>query len=567
MTSPPPLLGAYAAKQCPYRLFREYDPTEPAVPSAPDDALQLLFDDGIAFEAQIVEQIVELYAERAVAIPGRTESDADTRRGLTDDALAAGTPIILGALMQHDLAGRRLGEVDILVATGATTSAGKPGYRAIDVKSHRCTKNLADGDSYAEPAGAVHDLQLLDPVAVAGLEPKYREDDSLQLAHYHRLLQAHGHAEADGEGAAWGGILGMEGVVAWFDLERPAFSTLTPQEQGDAITFHRRSHSTKRTALDRYDFEFDFRLRVVDTAVQRTSRAEAPMVHPISVKECNRCPWYEPCHVDLAAVDDVSLVKAVGYPDWRVHRFMGVETVAQLAALDLDEAVDRYADTPLGTKKLVEQIEGARAAAAGEAIVRDGWDPAAVPRGDVEIDLDLENETFVYLWGARLTAVPSHWPEAPGTYVPFVSFDPLDEEGEADLVSELWAWLSDLRERAEAEGLTVRIYAYAAASVEGSHLRRIGASLPIAADVDALLASDEWVDLFPYMKRKYMSNEGHGLKAMATAAGFAWRDDDPGGFASMQWYRDAMAGIDREPNIARILAYNEDDCAATAALR
>ena len=147
-----PLLGAYAAKQCPYRLFREYDPTEPAVPAPPDDSLQQLFDDGIAFEVDIVEEILDLHPGDAVAIPGRDEADHDHRRALTDAALAAGTPIILGALMQPDVAGRRMAEIDLLVATGRTTGAGKAEYRAIDVKSHRCTVNDPDGEASGQMA-------------------------------------------------------------------------------------------------------------------------------------------------------------------------------------------------------------------------------------------------------------------------------------------------------------------------------------------------------------------------------------------------------------------------------
>jgi RNase_H superfamily len=628
----PALLGAYAAKQCPYRLFREHDPTEDAVVAPPDDALQQLFDDGIVFEAGIVRRILAIHGANAVAIPSREKADHEHRRALTDAALAARTPIILGALMHHDVVGRRLGEIDILVATGKITTAGKAEYRPIDVKSHRCTTNLDSPEDVADPSGIVHDFRGLArsidaEYVVCGIEPKYREDDCLQLAHYHRLLQAHGHADSDGEGSgAWGGILGMEGVVAWFDLVRPAFNTLTPQEGDDphesSITFHRRSHSTKRTALDRYDFEFEFRLRVADTASQRTARDEAPMVLPVSVAECTKCPWEQPCHDDMASIDDVSLVKPVGYPEWRVHRFMGTDTATRLAALDLstaiamaagkplrlldarawavdaaptapvassiwpqledlglrtaadvvalDPATLAYATTPLTGTTLVDHIECARSAVAGQLVVRPDWDPAIIPSGDVEIDLDLENAEHVYLWGARLSVVPEHWPESPNSYVPFASFDPLDGDGETQLVTDLWTWLSDLRDRADAEGLTVRIYGYSSNSVEGANLRRITADQSIADDVADLLDSDEWVDLLPYMRRKYWSNWGHGLKVTAKASGFEWRDADPGGFASMRWYRDVVEGtdgIDREATIARILAYNEDDCAATAALR
>ncbi len=541
-----PLLGAYAAKQCPYRLFREHDPTEPAVPAPPDEALQELFDDGIAFEASIDVELVRLHGDAVVQIPGRDEAEPDERRALTDAALAARTPIIIGALMQHDTAGRRLGEIDVLVRSGSY-------YRPIDVKAHRCTVNVEAGDG-------VHGLDDLLGAGTprAGVEPRYREDDCLQLAHYYRLLQAHGHADP----RPVAGIIGSERVVAWFDLDEPRFSTLTPQEDGDDIVFHRRQRTTRRTALDRYDFEFAFRLRVVDDAVARTDRAQPPPVLPVSVTECQRCPWHDPCHADMAAIDDVSLVRPVGYPEWRVHRFLGVETVAQLAAAD----PDRYADTPLTAAAVEHQIQCARAALAGTLLVAPDWDDAEMPRAAIEIDLDLENAERVYLWGARLSTVPDDWPERAGTYRAFASFDELDDVGEAELVADLWAWLTAVHRRAA--GRTVRVYGYSMGPTELAALKRIaaGGAVPGLPAIEDLAAVD-WVDLLPVMRRKFWSNWGHGLKVVATASGFAWRDDDPGGYASMRWYHDALAGIDRDANIARLLAYNEDDCAATAALR
>lgn len=240
---------------------------------------------------------------------------------------------------------------------------------------------------------------------------------------------------------------------------------------------------------------------------------------------------------------------------------MGVDTCSQLAELDPDEAVERYADTPLTETALRTQINEARSAVAGRPIVRPTWDEAAVPRGDLEIDLDMENADHVYLWGALLSKVPADWPEAAGSYVAFASFDPLDEFGERALAGRLWAWLRDLLDRADDEGLTVRVYFYSA--VETTMLRRLVPS----DDLEAVVSSDRWVDLFPLMKQKFWSNWGHGLKITAAASGFAWRDDDPGGYASMQWYADAMDDVERDANIERILAYNEDDCRATAALR
>ena len=53
------LHGAYVARQCPVRLFRERDPFETAEPAPPDDALQALFDEGHAFETEIVNRLAQ----------------------------------------------------------------------------------------------------------------------------------------------------------------------------------------------------------------------------------------------------------------------------------------------------------------------------------------------------------------------------------------------------------------------------------------------------------------------------------------------------------------------------
>ena len=63
---------------------------------------------------------------------------------------------------------------------------------------------------------------------------------------------------------------------------------------------------------------------------------------------------------------------------------------------------------------------------------------------------------------------------------------------------------------------------------------------------------------------------GLGLKLVAAHAGFAWRDEDPGGLNSQRWFADAVHGADaavRAAAEARVLAYNEDDVLATRHVR
>ena len=68
----------------------------------------------------------------------------------------------------------------------------------------------------------------------------------------------------------------------------------------------------------------------------------------------------------------------------------------------------------------------------------------------------------------------------------------------------------------------------------------------------------------------FVSAAGENIWGQKDAFGFVWRDDDPGGLQSQLWLIDARTAEDEAARIAgqqRILAYNEDDVRATAALR
>jgi predicted RecB family nuclease len=82
-------------------------------------------------------------------------------------------------------------------------------------------------------------------------------------------------------------------------------------------------------------------------------------------------------------------------------------------------------------------------------------------------------------------------------------------------------------------------------------------------------APNEWVDLHDLAKRQIQTEGPLGLKQLAAAAGFSWRDKNPSGEASMLWYEVATTddSVEALTSRQRILEYNEDDCRATKALR
>jgi predicted RecB family nuclease len=197
-----------------------------------------------------------------------------------------------------------------------------------------------------------------------------------------------------------------------------------------------------------------------------------------------------------------------------------------------------------------------------------------VPRADVELDIDLESsDERVYLWGALVSG--TH-PSITTGYRPFVTFDILDDDREAALFADFWAWITDVRRIAADAGLRLRAYCHSGESAENRQLRSAcrrfagRSGIPALDEVDEFLASAQWVDMREVVSTQLLTPFGTGLKALATYAGFTWRDDDPGGEQSLAWYELATAHPDanvRAENQHRVIEYNEDDCRATRHLR
>ncbi|MHA2790044.1 TM0106 family RecB-like putative nuclease [Corynebacterium sp. S7] len=258
---------------------------------------------------------------------------------------------------------------------------------------------------------------------------------------------------------------------------------------------------------------------------------------PRRLKQCASCRFWELCEPELREMDEISLVFSGERA--RPFRDLGIHTIE--GAIDAD----------LGELSVVAQ-------AWRENIpVLARTDETSVPRADVEIDIDMEAylDQGAYLWGAY----------DGDTYHAFVTWDEVGGKEESAMFTAFWTWLMGRREAALQAGQTFAAYCYAAGGENHwliSSARRF--NTVDEAEVRSFIQSDEWIDVFAYVRRQFVGVDGLGLKVVAPLAGYDW-EDEVDGEASIAYRRSARLGDTNAREL--LLRYNEDDCRATRSVR
>ncbi len=604
-----PPQGAYLAKTCPEAV--QLDVLHPCEPLPRSPFMAMLGQEGRDFEDRVLQVLVAAVPD-AVVIDRKLSSSA--REASTLGALERGVPLVIGGRLPVDDAAHRAGEPDLLVRSDALyPGMTDVGYLPVEVKHHGTlqakSKQVADGAVTSNPEALF--LGLSDPDAER--EPQWRWPDLIQLAHYQRMLEACGHAFRRGR---WAGVVGREELVVWHDLDAPRWGLTDYIDDPPPQPL---------STMEAYDLEFGHHLAVIDAAQVHVSDPAAPLLaQPIAVDACPECGWREWCFGQMEETGDLSLLPGMTMAKRRKCHARGVTTMQEMASLDSATArlvaagvdLDGFlakadacgpstpvADLLSGRPKQVATLEaeGIRTAADaahidertrtfGDARLTDlpthidnalarlgpqpayrrrGVDRVLVPRADVEIDVDMENVAEgCYLWGTLLNERDASG-AVESRYVPFVSWNPVTARGEIEAFLAFWEWLTDLRREAAKRGSSLLAYCYSQGA-ENGQLRRIAALCGVLDAVEELLQSDQWVDLYPIVKKQLVTGRGMGLKKVAPLAGFSWRGPEVGGDLAMVRYIEATSAADESVlDQARqwILEYNEDDVRATAALR
>ncbi len=536
VTSSPVRLGGYPAKKCARVTHNDNSPFSPPRPEVSAD-LQQMFADAVGFEAQVTDALL-VANPRAVFIDER-RLGWDHAITATVAAMERGEPMIVnGRLPSVD---GRVGAPDVLVRE-------RGGYLPVDMVQHgtlgKQKKAVLLYSSFADP---LH--RRIDPDGSG--DGTHRSDDTLQLAHYTRMLEALGfHPGVELVGGVIGtsdftGISGTRYAITWYDLEAEHDTTYSASAP---------NHRKKRSPMDRYDHEFAFRIRVAQAA-----QAGRELVRPIGTSECWTCPWQDYC-AEVAGPGDPSFAFSSGRLDAREWLFLGSrggDTIEGLAALDPVALAPEFKEHAVNKQKpqdrLAAVVERAR-------MIRDDVDLEplgatwpAMPAADLEIDLDIEwgTDQLVYQWGVR---VRQGQDDATASYLPhLVSYDMLDAAAEAALADAAADRLEALI--AGAGGRTVAIFHWS--HVEVSRARKF-------PRLHALL-EEHGFDLCAWMRESFRVRGSFSIKDVAPLFDFHWGMDDAGGFASMRMIESARMGNDDARQWC--LDYNESDVAAQAAIR
>lgn len=532
------VLGGYPAKRCARAVHNDFSPASPPKPPV-DEQTRRLFSAGNEFEEHVN---AELAAGGALLLSDDAGFEANATATL--DAMRNGIPVIVNGRLPRVKA--RVGAPDVLVRLGA-------GYVPVDVKLHGTRTPAARRSVWLSPLDDPAELRLVEGLSEAH---GHLEKDGIQLAHYTRMLQELGlHA---GDAHLVGGIIGSSDfeadvgrvrMVQWLDLAGPRRTTYSASAP---------SGRAQRSLLERYDHEFAFRLEVAAAAA-----SGGEIVRPFHIYECRTCPWLQYC-TGLVGPRDASFAIATGLPSaqqWRLLYDTGTTTVDALAVHDPDRAPDGWDERdsqpgPRAADRFAALVRRARMTVAGveyEPLSR--W--PQVPQADVEVDFDIEWDLdgHIYLWGLR---VRDGQDDSTAVFDPVVSYEPIDQAGEAELAAEFAARLGAVVAAEESAGRSVTVFHWS--HPERSMTRKY-------PEVDRLLEGRA-VDLCAWYGQHFLSRAGASLKVVAPMFGFRWAVDDAGG-AQSQLKIEAARGEGPAADEARawLHRYNESDVAAQAAIR
>ncbi|MDI6451760.1 TM0106 family RecB-like putative nuclease [Anaerobaca lacustris] len=279
---------------------------------------------------------------------------------------------------------------------------------------------------------------------------------------------------------------------------------------------------------------------------------------PALMSDCKLCHWRTLCKKHVREAGDLTLIPELGRAT-RDAMVSTIPTIDDLARADIGTWTKgkKTVFPGIGPDSLRKFQTRARLLTHPDAkpyVVH----PVDLPPANTELFFDIETDpmrNICYLHGfveRKNSGDPAE------RYHSFLATSPTPEEEERAF-AEAWAYIRSRR--------PCTIYYYS--KYERTWWRQLQQRHPAVAtqqDIEAIFDRSVSVDLYFDLQGciEWPTND-YSVKTLATYLGFTWRDQEPSGAASIEWYHRWVESGD--PAIRqRILDYNEDDCLAMRVL-
>jgi len=274
---------------------------------------------------------------------------------------------------------------------------------------------------------------------------------------------------------------------------------------------------------------------------------------------CKLCHWYTACKARLKELDDLTLIPELGRSK-RDAMSAYIRSRRDLADSDVGPFIrgDKTVFPGLGLSTLLKFQERARLQRKPNArpYLKAQID---LPEATCELFFDVETDPMrdvCYLHGFIERRNRDNDTER---YIAFFADEPTDSQ-EQRAFHEALAYVEGNR--------PCVVYYYS--SYEKTIWRKLQKKYPSIAteqEIETFFDPDKAIDLYNHIVRPKTEwpTYDHSIKTLASCLGFSWRDANPSGAASIEWYHRWVESRDLSIR-QRIRDYNEDDCRAMRVL-
>jgi predicted RecB family nuclease len=296
----------------------------------------------------------------------------------------------------------------------------------------------------------------------------------------------------------------------------------------------------------------------LDSARKMVEKSEK--TRPALAGQCKLCHWRSACIKRLEKLDDLTLIPELGRAR-RDAMLAFIKSVKALSEADLDGFIQgkKTVIPRIGGSKLLQFQERARLQKTRGArpYLKE---TVALPSVEKELFFDIETDPMrdvCYLHGFVERIGCNIGTER---YVAFYADNPTAEE-EEKAFAHAWEYVK------ASMPCAIYYYSHYERTIWGKLQRRYP-GVASKREIAEMFSTPETVDLYTDIVRSKSEwpTRDHSIKTLAYYLGFSWRDTDPSGAASIEWYHRWVETKDEEVK-KRILEYNEDDCIAMRVLR